>query len=65
MIHRVLGNPFTVLMIYHLLQRQYVFHHNDPKLLEALIYVIQMLARCRGEKQPEKAYGRFRLFSQM
>lgn len=59
MIHRILGNPFTVLMIYHLLQRQYVFHNNDPKLLEALLYVIQMLARCRGEKQPDKAYGSF------
>lgn len=58
MSHRLLGNPFTITMVYHLLQRQYLFHNNDPKLLEALLYFIQSISQCRGSevKDPEK-YG--------
>ena len=45
-------------MIYHLLQRQYLFHNNDPKLMEALLYLIQVIAQCHGDIIPDtENYG--------
>lgn len=45
-------------MIYHLLQRQYLFHNNDPKLMEALLYLIQVIAQCHGDIIPDtEKYG--------
>lgn len=45
-------------MIYHLLQRQYIFHNNDPKLMEALLYLIQVISQCHGDIIPDtEKYG--------
>ena len=54
-IHSILGNPFTISMVYYLLQYQYLNSFNNPKLIEFLFYFIQAISRCSGEEEYDES----------